>query len=526
MKRCRFTALIVALLFAGDAYAQKIGGILRLYDPDSPASMSIHEEATVFAERPMMNVFNNLVIFDPQVPQASINSIIPDLATSWSWSEDGKDLAFELRRGVTWHDGQPFTSADVKCTWDMLAGTAAQKFRVNPRKSWYRNLDEVTTDGDAKVIFHLHRPQPAFIVMLATGWSPVYPCHVSPAQMRQHPIGTGPFKFVEFKPNESIKLVRSPDYWKPGRPYLDGIEFSIMRSLSTAVLAFAADQLDMTFPASLTPPLLKQVQAQVADAACEMTAGSIYRNLLVNRDVPPFDNPDLRRAMALTIDRKAFIDILSDGQGDVGGIMQPPPSGLWGMPPEMLATLPGFDPDVEKNRGDARSIMQKLGYGPDKRLKVKVSTRDIPYFRDPAVLLLDQLKQVYIDAELETIDTTSWFPKILRKDYTVGMNLSNSGDDPDESLYLYYGCGGELNANGYCSAETDALIDRQSTEADAEKRKQLVWEVQRKLAEDGARPTIFYTRTATCWHPRVKGLTIDVNSIFNGPRMEDLWLDR
>ena len=82
----------------------------------------------------------------------------------------------------------------------------------------------MTTNGDYEATFHLKRPQPSLIALLASGWSPVYPCHVPPAQMRQHPVGTGPFKFVEFKPNESIKVVRNPDYWKPGRPYLDGIE--------------------------------------------------------------------------------------------------------------------------------------------------------------------------------------------------------------------------------------------------------------------------------------------------------------
>jgi peptide/nickel transport system substrate-binding protein len=133
--------------------------------------------------------------------------------------------------------------------------------------------------------------------------------------------------------------------------------------------------------------------------------------LIVNRDAPPFDNADLRRAMALSLDRKAFIDILTEGQGNVGGVLQAPPAGSWGMPKDVLETLPGYNPDVQKNRTEARGIMQKLGYGPDKRLKVKVSSRGIPPYRDPAVILIDQLKEVYIDGELETIDTTNWFPR-------------------------------------------------------------------------------------------------------------------
>jgi len=107
------------------------------------------------------------------------------------------------KQGVKWHDGKPFTAADVKCTWDLLLGKANDKLRVNPRKSWYRNLAEISTNGDYEVTFRLERPQPAFVMLLASGYSVVYPCHVAPAAMRQHPIGTGPFRFVEFKPSGS-----------------------------------------------------------------------------------------------------------------------------------------------------------------------------------------------------------------------------------------------------------------------------------------------------------------------------------
>src|SRR5437870_5420830 len=117
-----FFALFAVTAGSGSALAQKQGGILRLYMIDSPASMSIHEESTVVSERPMMGVFNNLVMFNQQVKQNSLDSVVPDLATGWSWSEDGTELTFPLREGVRWHDGKPFTANDVKCTWDLLSG--------------------------------------------------------------------------------------------------------------------------------------------------------------------------------------------------------------------------------------------------------------------------------------------------------------------------------------------------------------------------------------------------------------------
>ena len=531
MTRCVLRLIGLGLVFLAigliaPAAAQKRGGVLRLWLLDSPASMSIHEEATVVAERPVMGVFNNLVLFDQHVPQNSIDSIVPELAKSWSWNEDGTELTFPLHEGVKWHDGKPFTAADVKCTWEMLKGEGAEKLRVNPRKAWYTNLDRITTNGDYEVTFHLKRPQPAFLALLASGMSPVYPCHVPPKDMRQHPIGTGPFKFVEFKPNEAIRLTRNPDYWKPGLPYLDGIEYTIAKNRSTVILAFIAGKYDLTFAGSLTVPLTHDVEKQRPDAICEIPPGSVSTNLIVNREKPPFDNPELRRAMALTIDRKSFVDILTDGIGLQAAAMQPPPGGLWGLPKEMLEQLPGYGPDIEKNRAAARDIMKKLGYGPDRHMKVTVSTRDIPPYRDPAVILIDQLKEIYIDGDLEPLDTTQWYPRVMRKDYTVALNLTGTYvDDPDALLYENYACGGVGNYNAYCSPEIDKLIDRQSMEADQEKRKKLVWEIERRLTEDGARPLVYFNRGGICRDPKVKNLTVTVNSIYNGWRMEDIWLD-
>jgi peptide/nickel transport system substrate-binding protein len=524
-------ALAGIVAFTSPAIGQKSGGILKIHLLDSPASVSIHEESTVVAERPVMAVFNNLVIFDQHIAQNSMDTIRPELATGWSWNEEGTELTFQLRPGVKWHDGKPFTASDVKCTWDLLTGRSADRLRVNPRKAWYTNLAEVKTNGDDQVTFVLKRPQPAFIALLASGMSPVYPCHVPAAQMRQHPIGTGPFKFVEFKPNESIKLTRNPDYWKPGLPYLDGIEYTVSRNRSTIILSFIAGQYDLTFAGSVTVPLMHDIETQKKDATCVLPAGSVSTNLMINREKPPFDNPELRRAMALSLDRKSFIDILTQGTGLAAAAMQPPVDdargGLWGMPQDMLEKLPGYDPDVAKNRAEARAIMQKLGYGPDRRLKVTIVTRDIPAYRDPAVILIDQLKEIYIDGELRPIDTTQWYPTMMRKDYSVALNLTGTQvDDPDAMLYENYACGGIGNYGGYCNPEVDRLIDRQSMEPNQEKRRHLVWEIERRLTEDVAKPLIYFNKGATCWQPEVKNETVMVNSIYNGWRMEDIWLDR
>ncbi len=223
----------------------------------------------------------------------------------------------------------------------------------------------MTVNGDSEAVFHLKRPQPAFIALLASGYTPIYPCHVPPAQMRQHPIGTGPFKFVEFKPNESIKVVRNPDYWKKDRPYLDGVEYTIIPNRSTAVLGFVAGKFDMTFPTEISVPLMKDVKNQAPQAVCELVPTNVSTNLLINRDKPPFDNPDIRRAMMLALDRKAFIDILSEGKADIGGAMLPAPAGVWGLPDEDLGQAAGLWPryreEPRRSAGDHEKARLRPG---------------------------------------------------------------------------------------------------------------------------------------------------------------------
>jgi len=521
------TAMVVTLTFStAQAAEPKHGGILRIQHRETPPSLSIHEEATFSVNIPAMGVFSNLIIYDQHKQQNSMDTIQPELATSWAWDKANTALTFKLRQGVKWHDGKPFTAKDVKCTFDLLEGKAQDKFRKNPRKGWYDNLADVTVNGDYEATFHLKRPQPSLLAMLASGYSPIYPCHVPAAQMRTHPIGTGPFKFVEEKQNESIKFVKNPDYWKKGLPYLDGIEYSIIKNRATAVLAFVAGKVDMVFPTHLTSALIADIKKQDQTAVCDLEPINVSTNVIINRTKPPFDSAELRKAMALSLDRKAFIDIILQGHGDIGGSLLPPPQGVWGMPPDILKTIPGYG-DVKKDRAEAQAIMKKLGYGPDKPLKIKVSTRNLATYRDPAVVLIDQLKQIYIDGELEPVESGAWFAKVARQDYAVGLNLTGNGiDDPDQAFYENYSCGSQRNYTHYCNKDLQKLFDQQSAETDLAKRKKLVWEIDKKIQEDVARPILFHAREGTCWKPFVKNMTIMSNSSYNGYRYEDIWLDK
>jgi peptide/nickel transport system substrate-binding protein len=528
----RAFVLAVVVLSAGlvmtePASAQKSGGILRTYNSTNPPSASIVEEVTIAAAMAFSPIFNNLLIFDQSKPRNGLDTIMPELAESWSWDGTRTRLTVKLRQGVRWHDGKPFTAKDVQCTWYRTLGRVPDELRSNPRATWWSNLKDVTLNGDFEATFVLGRAQASFPALLASNLSPVYPCHVSAKDMRRRPIGTGPFKLASFDSNQSIKLVKNTDYWKPGLPYLDGIEMGIIGTRSTRVLAFIAKEYDLTFVADISVPLIADVKAGAPAASCELAPTGVSTTLLVNTKRPPFDNAQLRKAMALALDRQGMIDILTHGKAKLGGVMLALPEGQWGMPEEMVMALPNYGSDQAAMRAEAHKIMESLGYGRNKRLKVKVSTRDFQAYKDPAVLLVDKLNQIWFDAELEIVESAVWFGRVARDDYVVALNLLGSGiDDPDVTLMESFACNSDRNYMKYCNPRVERLLEEQSMEVDVAKRKRIVWQIEKILAEDVVRPIIFHNRVATCWHPHVKGLVLHQNSIYNNWRLERVWLDR
>jgi peptide/nickel transport system substrate-binding protein len=511
---------------AAPVLAQKSGGTLRMYNDSNPPSASLHEETTIATVMSFSGVFNNLVWFDPTKERNSPEVIVPELATSWAWDASRTKLTFKLRDDVKWHDGRPFTAKDVQCTFHRLNGKEKDYLRRNPRGIWYENLIEVTTNGDHEATFVMSKPQASLLSMLASGYTAIYPCHVAARDMRTKPIGTGPFKFVEFRSNEMIRLAKNPDYWKKGRPYLDAIEWRIVPNRSTRMLAFTAGEFDMTRFVDVTVPLLKEIEAKAPKAVCKLVPTNVNTHMLVNREKPPFDNPELRLAMMLALDRQAFIDIMTLGKASLAVAMMAPPEGNWGMPIEELRKLPGYG-DPAAQRAEAIKIMEKQGYGPNNKLKVKVATRDFNVFRDAAVIFIDQLNKIHFEAELDVVESSLWYNRLFGKQYSVALNLAGAGiDDPDGVLKMGFQCNSDANFSKYCNAEVDKLLDKQSVEIDPAKRKQIVWEIERTLVKEVARPIIFHNKAASCWHPHVKGYVQQENSIYNNARFEHVWLDK
>ncbi len=516
--------LCIGLSFVAEAPAQKAGGILRRANDENPPSASLHEEGSNIVTTPFVPVFNNLVTFDAAKSISRPDQLLPDLATSWSWSADNKTLTFKLRRGVVWHDGKPFTAADVKCTWDTVTEKRSAGWRKSPRKAWYANLQEVVVETDDQVSFRLKRPQPSFLGFFAAGWSVVYPCHVDGRQMRQKPIGTGPFMVKSFEPGKMIRLVKNPNYFKPGLPYLDGIDMPIISSPSTRNLAFVAGDTDIYTPSAT---LLAEVKAKRPDAICDVGLSYAYTRLIINRTVPPFDDVRIRRAMALAIDRDAVVRVKGAGLDRLGGELMPPPEGAWGLDKADLVTLPGYALPLEKRREEARRLMREAGYGPDKPLTFVLSTRDVARYRDTSVLILDHLAKIHMKGEMKTIDTAIWTNVVFKRAYTVAIGSRGQAiDDPDVSFYESFSCGSRGNVDGYCDKDMEALFEKQSAMIDPVARKKLVKEIDRKLQLDVVRPTITFAALPYCRRAYVKGYVPSLNNQYSNLRMETVWLDK
>lgn len=528
MTHWKHPLLAVALAcLVGSAFAQKSGGTLRIPLRENPGSASLHEESSIVSNFPFMGVFNNLVIYDQSDKVARPESIKPDLATEWAWSADNKVLTFKLRQNVKWHDGKPFTSADVQCTWDTITGKRDAGWRKNVRREWYHNLKEVQVNGPHEVRFVLERPQPSFMALLANGWSAVYPCHVDGKVMRSKPIGTGPFKVVEYRPSDALKLAKNPDYFKPGLPYLDAIEYKITPSSATRILAFVAGQYDMTSTSDVTPTVQKDILAQAPKAVCEAVPNNVTSVLLLNHKSPLMQDPKVRRAISLALDRNAFVQS-QQGYGRLGGIMMSPPHGVWGLEQAQLESIPGYGKSVEKNRAEARKLMEEAGYGPNKKLKLTYIVRQsTPAYMQGASLIADQLRSIHIEGDIEQKEYSIFTGMIMKGAYSLAYHTTGAAvDDPDVVLYENYMCDSQRNYTKYCNKDMEAKIHEQSATLDVKKRKALVQQIDLALQQDIARPTLYHTLSGMCWQPYVKGFVRAVNGIYSHNRMEQVWLDK
>ncbi len=319
--------------------------------------------------------------------------------------------------------------------------------------------------------------------------------------------------------------MKNPDYFIKGLPYLDGLRYYIIADRGTQKAALQTGRVDVSFPGDTSKPVADQLKAAAPELVMATVGTGTSPDLLLNVTKPPFNDRRVRLAMSHALDRHAFVQAVTQGGAVVGAALTPPPYGVWGLSGPGLATLPGYGPPSDE-QAKARKLLVEAGYGPSKPLKVEILTRALFAYVDFAAFVVDALRRIGVDATMKQVDTPLWYSAMTRKDYEAGANVAGFGlDDPDPVFYENYACGAIRNYTGYCDDEVMRLIDRQSQELDPKKRLALVAEIERRLEQDGIRPTMGWRLDYFIRRPYVHNL-VPHNGIYNWGRLTHAWVDR
>ena len=515
-------------LSPSEGQTPKSGGVLnaRLRE-DLPQGFSINETSTISTMWPAMPCFNNLVLFDPMVSTHSADAIVGELAERWSWQDNYRNLVFFLRAGVRWHDGAPFSSKDVKATFDMLreAPDAPARLRINPRRDWYANVESVDAIAPLTVVFRLKRPQPSFLTMLASGFTPIYAAHVPPATYRTGCIGTGPFKLKEWRRGEFVEYVKNPAYFLKGRPYLDGIRYPIIGERALGAAALQVGRVDVSFPGDTTRPIAERLKRDAPRLVVTEVGTSVVDHLFVNTQKPPFDTVKIRQAISRAIDRRGLIEAVYGGGATLGTAMAPKPYGVWSLLDKDVRALQAPGTPAEA-KALAKKMLAEAGFNGTQPLRLKMLTRGLPAFADLSSYIVSELRRVGIDVDVAQIESAQWEPLKTRGDFTIGADRTGiEPDDPDSNFYENYGCASPRNYSRYCDDAIAKLIDQQSQELDRGKRLALVHEIQRRLEAAAVRPVLVWRLDYFTQWPYVKNL-VPHHSLYSWGRMQEVWLDK
>ncbi len=310
-----------------------------------------------------------------------------------------------------------------------------------------------------------------------------------------------------------------------GRPYLDSLRYVVIKERGTRTAALQAGQLDVSFPGETTKTAAEQLKKAVPGLVITPVGSAVNDNIIMNTKKPPFDNPKVRLAVSYAIDRRALITTVHQGGAVPGASMQPKPYGVWGLAAKDLLSVPGYGKPADM-KTQARKLLKEAGFSPENPLRVEMSTRAIAMYVDMASFVINELKQIGIEATLKQVETAQWHPMATRGDYQIGANLTGLGvDEPDANYNENYACGSPRNYSQYCNEEVMKLIEQQSQELNAQKRLALVARLQKMVEEDAARPVLDWRLDYFTVWPHVKGL-VPQDNIYNFGRMADVWRDK
>lgn len=491
------------------------GSVLTVLNDGDPPSFDAHQESTYLTFHALGPATSTLVQFDPM----ENTKVIPDLAERWEASPDGLAYTFYLRKGVKFHNGMTVTAEDARFSLERVR--QPPKGAVSPRQNMLETIKAIEATDETTVKVILQRPYPTILPFLAHGWMVVYPRKVieEKGDMKKDVIGSGPFRYKEYKRGVSHEMVKFNDYFIKGRPYLDGVKFFIVKEASTRLAALRTKQALAVLPhPGISAPEVEILKKEEASIVVTSKLFPLADNLFMNVKRKPWDDVRVRRALHLALDRQAAVSFLRQGAGMVGGPM--PPTGQWDIPQEELLKLPGFRQPKDADVAEAKRLLAEAGVASGTKVGIIVRTID----KENAVFAQDALTKLGFAATVDIQESGIVYDRLRKPDYDVshfagGPNL----DDPDLAFTNYYTSNASRNYSGLTDPKIDELFDRQTRTVDQAARKKLVIEMQLAIMENPGVVQIV-------WRVMSMGLWKEVRDYkypshtFHNTKFQDVWL--
>ena len=504
----------------------KSGGVLRMGIPNRPPHFDIHKSGTFFNLGAMGCMFDNLIRRDP----FDRANIIPDLAHSWEIAEDGKTYIFSLRKEVLFHDGAELTAEDVKATFDRIAKPPSGI--SIPRSILFKSVSEINARDKYTVEFKLAEPRPINFMMsaIASGWNVIVrkkTLEDNNYNLRKVVVypGTGPFRSVRRVENEVWVMERNPNYWNKGLPYVDGIEFyhvlPFSPEMGSAILSSRVDYVRITDPGTL----------RKANATPGMSTATYYQSVIhatwLNNKRKPLDDPRVRRAMHLVLDRPALVEVVKDvAPLMVGGFLYP--FSEFATPREELEKRLGYQPDPTAAVNEARALMAAAGHANGIK-SLDYLVRDLAHHKLWAQAIQQMLQQsLDVECTLRTTVESVWFDDIKSGNYDLAIGaIVSTLLDPSDYFNAWYAKDGPQNYSFWDNREFEALVPRIDREVDAKKRLTLIRQAEAAMEQDPPLVPVAWEKINDVWYNHVKGHNpSEYFGIYDVVRLDTVWLDK
>ncbi len=496
--RRRAALALPALLWAGASHAAgpgepKRGGTLIYSIAAEPPTYDLTATSTFASMHRLAPHYSTLLQFEP----GNYPHIVGDLAESWTEAPDNLTYTFKLRDGVVFHDGTPFSAADVKATYDRMRDPP--KGIVSARQPSFMQIAEVEVPDRLTVVFRMKGVDAAIMDTFASPWNSIF----SAAKLEQEPnypartvMGTGPFRFVEHVPGSHWTGARFDRYFRPMHPYLDGFR-AITMTPSAMVNAMAGRQIMAEFRGVTPNERDRIVRALGNDVRVEASNWMLHMLVTFNAQKKPFDDPRVRRALSLALDRWGGSASLSKVSqlGPVGGLVRP--GSVWSATPAEMEKWPGYGRDVAANRAEARRLLKEAG---QENLQITLLDRNIQPYVTAAIFMIDQWRQIGVKVDHQQAELAAWYSAQQSGNFEALVDsFTQFSDDPTNVLIKYVSFDkAEVAVARATDRELDRLFDEQARTIDSVARKALVRQFEARAMDQAyAVPVLWWQRIVT-----------------------------